>query len=139
MTYRPDWDAGPVPCRACGTPMRPSNQRAQGPWENTKQHHGNGYCRPCQRAGRTDPEPGPQTMVWKWRLIEAPVPLLHQEYEALADLMDYLRATGRVLIGRPSKRRVQHGDAPTLTFECTVRQMTGTERTHLTRKGRKAA
>lgn len=44
-----------------------------------------------------------------WQAIQSDhVPLIHQEHEAIADLMDHLRERGRILTGRP-RVQVQHG------------------------------
>lgn len=46
---------------------------------------------------------------YMWQAIQSDhVPLIHQEHEAVADLMDHLRERGRILTGRP-RVQVHHG------------------------------
>lgn len=67
-------------------------------------------------------------LVWRWQLLPE-VPLIHQEHEALADLMEYLRCFGAVLIGRPRRQRIDYEQRPPqLVFDCEIRDWTSAER-----------
>ena len=66
-------------------------------------------------------------LVWRWQLLPE-APLIHQEHEALADLMEYLRGLGAVLVDRPRRQRIDHEQRPPqLVFECVIRDWTGAE------------
>jgi hypothetical protein len=56
------------------------------------------------------------------------VPVIHQEQEAIAALVTYLRGIGCVLVSRPVRRRLTHGTTPFLILECRIRDWTQTER-----------
>ena len=72
-------------------------------------------------------------LTWRWSLLDAPIPLTHQELEALADLADLLAREGYVLVGRPERRRTIHGKHPALVLDCRVREATDREAAALRR------
>ena len=62
-----------------------------------------------------------------WHAIDADVPMVHQQFEAVADLMDELRTLGLVLTDCPHLDSVVHGCPSRLTLTCHVRAMTAAE------------
>lgn len=144
-----DWSDGPIACRECGRPTRPSYLReadAVGVWEGAVRYAGAGKCGACYRRHSRRPEPPPPDRVAEqrahrpasarratavtppvgesitvvWEALDADLPLAHQEMEAMAELADHLRARGLVLCARPSLR-LTHGRPATITMVCRVR------------------
>ena len=72
------------------------------------------------------PEAG-EPFVFGWAMFSDVVPLSHQRWEAVADLMDELRARGLVLVSSPSAR-VLHGARPVMELSCVVRPASEAER-----------
>lgn len=59
-----DWSDGPIACRECGRPTRPSYLReadAVGVWEGAVRYAGAGKCGACYRRHSRRPEPPPPT------------------------------------------------------------------------------
>lgn len=150
-----DWSDGPIACRECGRPTRPSYLReadAVGVWEGAVRYAGAGKCGACYRRHSRRPEPPPPDRVAEqrahrpasartttavtppvgesitvvWEALDADLPLAHQEMEAMAELADHLRARGLVLCARPSLR-LTHGRPATITMVCRVRAACGGE------------
>lgn len=144
-----DWSDGPIACRECGRPTRPSYLReadAVGVWEGAVRYAGAGKCGACYRRHSRRPEPPPPDRVAEqrahlpasarrttavtppvgesitvvWEALDADLPLAHQEMEAMAELADYLRERGLVLCARPYLR-LTHGRPATITMVCRVR------------------
>lgn len=150
-----DWSDGPIACRECGRPTRPSYLReadAVGVWEGAVRYAGAGKCGACYRRHSRRPEPPPPDRVAEqrahlpasartttavtppvgesitvvWEALDADLPLAHQEMEAMAELADHLRERGLVLCARPSLR-LTHGRPATITMVCRVRAAGGGE------------
>lgn len=150
-----DWSDGPIACRECGRPTRPSYLReadAVGVWEGAVRYAGAGKCGACYRRHSRRPEPPPPDRVAEqrahrpasartttavtppvgesitvvWEALDADLPLAHQEMEAMAELADYLRERGLVLCARPYLR-LTHGRPATITMVCRVRAACGGE------------
>ena len=150
-----DWSDGPIACRECGRPTRPSYLReadAVGVWEGAVRYAGAGKCGACYRRHSRRPEPPPPDRVAEqrahrpasartttavtppvgesitvvWEALDADLPLAHQEMEAMAELADYLREQGLVLCARPYLR-LTHGRPATITMVCRVRAACGGE------------
>ena len=150
-----DWSDGPIACRECGRPTRPSYLReadAVGVWKGAVRYAGAGKCGACYRRHSRRPEPPPPDRVAEqrahrpasartttavtppvgesiavvWEALDAGLPLAHQEMEAMAELADYLRERGLVLCARPSLR-LTHGRPATITMVCRVRAACGGE------------
>ena len=143
-----DWSDGPIACRECGRPTRPSYLReadAVGVWEGAVRYAGAGKCGACYRRHSRRPEPPPdrvaeqrahlpasarrttavtppvgESITVVWEALDADLPVAHQEMEAMAELADYLRERGLVLCARPSLR-LTHGRPATITMVCRVR------------------
>lgn len=143
-----DWSDGPIACRECGRPTRPSYLReadAVGVWEGAVRYAGAGKCGACYRRHSRRPEPPPPDRVAEqrahrpasarttavtppvgesitvvWEALDADLPLAHQEMEAMAELADHLRERGLVLCARPYLR-LTHGRPATITMVCRVR------------------
>lgn len=144
-----DWSDGPIACRECGRPTRPSYLReadAVGMWEGAVRYAGAGKCGACYRRHSRRPEPPPPDRVAEqrahrpasartttavtppvgesitvvWEALDADLPLAHQEMEAMAELADHLRERGLVLCARPYLR-LTHGRPATITMVCRVR------------------
>ena len=54
-----------------------------------------------------------------WRMLPD-IPVSHQRGEAIADLMDFLRTLGMVLLSEP-RASVRHGAKPVMTLTITAR------------------
>ena len=150
-----DWSDGPIACRECGRPTRPSYLReadAVGVWEGAVRYAGAGKCGACYRRHSRRPEPPPPDRVAEqrahlpasarrttavtppvgesitvvWEALDADLPIAHQEMEAMAELADYLRERGLVLCARPYLR-LTHGRPATITMVCRVRAACGGE------------
>lgn len=150
-----DWSDGPIACRECGRPTRPSYLReadAVGVWEGAVRYAGAGKCGACYRRHSRRPEPPPpdriaeqrahrpasartttavtppvgESITVVWEALDADLPLAHQEMEAMAELADHLRERGLVLCARPSLR-LTHGRPATITMVCQVRAACGGE------------
>lgn len=150
-----DWSDGPIACRECGRPTRPSYLReadAVGVWEGSVRYAGAGKCGACYRRHSRRPEPPPPDRVAEqrahlpasarrttavtppvgesitvvWEALDADLPIAHQEMEAMAELADYLRERGLVLCARPYLR-LTHGRPATITMVCRVRAACGGE------------
>lgn len=143
-----DWSDGPIACRECGRPTRPSYLReadAVGVWEGAVRYAGAGKCGACYRRHSRRPEPPPdrvaeqrahlpasarrttavtppvgESITVVWEALDADLPLAHQEMEAMAELADHLRERGLVLCARPYLR-LTHGRPATITMVCRVR------------------
>lgn len=57
--------------------------------------------------------------IFRWQMLAA-VPVIHQQCEAIADLMDLLRTLGMVLASEP-RTTVKHGVTPILALEFRAR------------------
>lgn len=149
-----DWSDGPIACRECGRPTRPSYLReadAVGVWEGAVRYAGAGKCGACYRRHSRRPEPPPdrvaeqrahlpasarratvvtppvgESITVVWEALDADLPLAHQEMEAMAELADHLRERGLVLCARPYLR-LTHGRPATITMVCRVRAACGGE------------
>lgn len=143
-----DWSDGPIACRECGRPTRPSYLReadAVGMWEGAVRYAGAGKCGACYRRHSRRPGPPPdrvaeqrahlpasarrttavtppvgESITVVWEALDADLPLAHQEMEAMAELADHLRERGLVLCARPYLR-LTHGRPATITMVCRVR------------------
>ena len=60
-----------------------------------------------------------------WRMLPD-IPVSHQRGEAIADLMDFLRTLGMVLLSEP-RASVRHGAKPVMTLTITARYATDHE------------
>ncbi|ARD42484.1 hypothetical protein [Actinomyces gaoshouyii] len=127
-----DWRDGPVECvGGYGRQLRPKGAKETGKWAGTVAHKARRLCATCyERQRELTCEPQPYRMVWRWQML-ADAPVLHQEYEAIADLMDVLREMGCVLAARPARRRVVHGATPFMELDYRIRDCTPAERTVL--------
>lgn len=133
-----DWSNGPVPCTICKRPMRPKKLKRVGQWADTVTHEARGACTTCYRRNAYARSTAEQErakvahlhrsqegveLVYKWATIPAGLPMIHQEMEACADLMDYLRDQGLILLARPTMT-VQHGTPAILVLRCRVTPIT---------------
>ena len=60
-----------------------------------------------------------------WRMLPD-IPVSHQRGEAIADLMDFLRTLGMVLLSEP-RASVRHGAKPVMTLTITARYASDSE------------
>ena len=141
---RIDWSHGPVPCSGCGRPMRPGHREPVADWADTTIYGGHGCCRACRKRQRTAGGGVSETgstrrvryshhaqpvhlgtpMVYLWHALPGAVPMIHQEHEAIADLMDHLHPQGLLLCSRP-RVEVRHGQHMTLRLHVQVRRAIG--------------
>ena len=60
-----------------------------------------------------------------WRMLPD-IPVSHQRGEAIADLMDFLRTLGMVLLSEP-RASIKHGAKPVMTLTITARYASDSE------------
>lgn len=137
-----DYELGPIPCKACGSPMRPKSRRAEGVFRDAVVHRGRGLCRQCHRKATIDgtlnkPEKAnepaskntpPQTRTLqgsnpepagdqvkriskRYPINNSKRPLVHEEFDALAQFMHLLDREGMTLLMRPHVKITHERDA----------------------------